>query len=487
MTPPNEAEVQSSTWMTRRHLFRSGAVGLGAAALAYLVGHQGPPRPGLADTVTTDPSRTRRAKRAIYLVMNGGPSQLDLFDHKPHLASRFGENLPESVRNGQRLTTMTSGQTTFPVAPSRYRFSRYGQSGQWFSELLPWTARVGDDLCVIRTLHTDAINHDPAVTFLCTGNQVPGHASLGAWVSYGLGAINHNLPAFVVLTPSWSRGDDQALYHRLWGSAYLPTQHAGVALRARGDAVLYLSNPDGVAPETRRRMLDAAAELNRQRAADLRDPDPLERIEQYETAFRLQTAVPELLDTSREPADLSQLYGEDVLRPGSFAASCLLARRLVERDVRFVQIFHRGWDQHENVAGDLPVQCRDVDHACHGLIADLKRLGLLDETLVIWAGEFGRTVYCQGRLTAANYGRDHHPRCFSGWLAGGGVRGGISYGETDDFSYNVADRPVSVQDLNATILHCLGLDHRRLVFRSQGLDERLTGVEDHEVVREILL
>jgi Protein of unknown function (DUF1501) len=466
--------------MTRRQLFRQGAVGLGSTALAFLHGSEAHPQSGPAPP-------PRKAKRAIYLVMNGGPSQLDLFDPKPGLVRRFGEELPGSVRSGQRLTTMSSGQTTFPVAPSKYRFAQHGQSGQWLSELLPWTSRVADELCIVRTLHTEAINHDPAVTFLCTGNQVPGHASIGSWVSYGLGTANRNLPTFVVLTPALVRGDDQALYHRLWGAGYLPNQHAGVPFRSNGDAVLFLANPDGVAPATRRRMLDAAADLNRQRADALGTPAPLERIEQYEAAFRLQMAVPDLLDTSREPRDLPRLYGDDVLRPGSFAASCLLARRLVERDVRFVQIFHRGWDQHENIAGDLPIQCRDIDRACHGLIVDLKRLGLLDETLVVWSGEFGRTVYCQGRLTPANYGRDHHPRCFAGWLAGGGVRGGMTYGETDDYSYNIVRQPVSVHDLNATVLHCLGLDHRRLQFRSQGLDARLTGVEEHRAIREILL
>jgi hypothetical protein len=475
--------------MTRRHFFRAGAMGLGAAALASLMpdrahGTDAPPQasgglPGL-------PHFPGKAKRAIYLFMNGGPSQMDLFDYKPRVREMFDRDLPESVRMGQRLTTMTSGQTRFPLAPSKFRFARHGQAGTWVSELLPWTARMVDDLCVIKTMHTEAINHDPAVTYICTGNQIPGRASLGSWLSYGLGSANENLPAFVVMTPSWTRGNDQALYQRLWGSGFLPGQHAGVSLRSQGDPVLFLPNPPGVDAGTRRRMLDALGRLNQRQFSAVGDPDTQTRIAQYEMAFRMQSSVPELLNLNEEPAHVRNLYGPEVARPGSFAASCLLARRLAERGTRFVQIFHRGWDQHGNVGGDLPLQCRDVDQACYGLITDLKQRGMLDDTLVIWGGEFGRTVYCQGALTRENYGRDHHPRCFTIWMAGGGIKPGMVYGETDDFSYNVTENPVHIHSLNATILHTLGIDHRRLTYRVQGLDMRLTGVEDHDVVQDIL-
>jgi hypothetical protein len=471
--------------ISRRHFFKAGAIGLGSAALVTLL----PDRllsaqasggvPGL-------PHFAPKAKRAIYLFMNGGPSQMDLFDYKPRMEGYFDRDLPESVRMGQRLTTMTSGQTRFPIAPSRFRFARHGRGGAWVSELLPWTARLVDDLCIVRTLHTEAINHDPAVTFICTGSQIPGRASLGSWLSYGLGSANRNLPAFVVMTPSWTRGNDQALYQRLWGSGFLPGQHAGVSLRAQGDPVLFLPNPPGVDQQTRRRMLDALARLNQHQLDQVGDPDTQTRIEQYEMAFRMQTSVPELLNIQSEPQHVRDLYGPEVSRPGSFAASCLLARRLVERGVRFTQIFHRGWDQHGNLTGDLPIQCRDVDQACYGLITDLKQRGMLDDTLVIWGGEFGRTVYCQGALTRQNYGRDHHPRCFTIWMAGGGIKPGMVYGATDDFSYNIVENPVHINALNATILHCLGIDHRRLTYRVQGLDMRLTGVEGHDVVRALL-
>ena len=470
--------------MTRRHFFRAGAMGLGTAALATLMAQDATPQaatglPGL-------PHFAPKAKRAIYLFMNGGPAQQDLFDYKPRMNEFFDRDLPESIRMGQRLTTMTSGQSRFPIAPSKFRFARHGRAGTWVSELLPYTARMADDLCVIKSLHTEAINHDPAVTYICTGSQIPGRASLGAWLSYGLVSANENLPAFVVMTPSWTRGNDQALYQRLWGSGFLPGQHAGVSLRSQGDPVLFLPNPPGVDSATRRRMLDALAQLNQRQLSEVGDPDTQTRIEQYEMAFRMQSSVPELLNLNEEPQHIRNLYGPEVARPGSFAASCLLARRLAERGVRFVQIFHRGWDQHGNLVPDLPIQCRDVDQAEHGLITDLKRLGMLDETLVIWGGEFGRTVYCQGALTRENYGRDHHPRCFTIWMAGGGIRPGMTYGETDDFSYNITENPVHIHNLNATILHCLGIDHTRLTYRVQGLDMRLTGVEGHGVVRDIL-
>jgi hypothetical protein len=476
--------------MTRRHFFGRTAMGLGTAALASLL----PPRLSAGETKVKVsgglpglPHFAPKAKRAIYLFMNEGPSQMDLFDYKPKMDELFDKDLPESIRNGQRLTTMTSGQTRFPIAPSKYKFKQHGKCGAWVSELMPWTAKIVDDLCFIKSVHTEAINHDPAVTYICTGSQIPGRASLGAWLSYGLGTMNENLPAFVVLTASWTgRKEAQAIYNRLWGSGFLPSKYQGVALRSNGDPVLYLSNPPGVDADTRRTMLDALAKLNQKQFDEVADPETEARITQYEMAYRMQTSVPELVDLSKEPTKVLDMYGPDVHKPGTFAASCLLARRLAERDVRFVQIFHRGWDQHANVAGDLPNQCKDVDQACYALITDLKARGLLDDTLVVWGGEFGRTIYCQGKLTRENYGRDHHPRCFTIWMAGGGVKPGINYGVTDDFSYNIAENPVHIHDMNATILHCLGIDHTKLTFKVQGLDMRLTGVEEHGPVKAIL-
>jgi hypothetical protein len=472
--------------LTRRHFFGRAAIGLGTAALASLM----PPRAGAATPggLPNLPHFAPKAKRAIYLFMNGGPSQLDMFDYKPAMNELFDKDLPESIRKGQRLTTMTSGQSRFPLAPSKYKFAQHGKSGAWVSELMPWTAKIVDRLAFVKSVNTEAINHDPAVTYICTGHQLPGRASLGAWLSYGLGTENSNLPAFVVMTASWTgRKEAQAIYNRLWGSGFLPSKHQGVALRSSGDPVLFLSNPAGVDAATRRRMLDALAKLNQKQLDDIADPETRARIAQYEMAFRMQSSVPELMDLSREPKHVLDLYGPDVHKPGTFAASCLLARRLTERGVRFVQIFHRGWDQHFNIAGDLPNQCRDVDQSCYALIRDLEQRGLLDETLVVWGGEFGRTVYCQGKLTRENYGRDHHPRCFTVWLAGGGIKAGISYGQTDDFSYNIVENPVHIHAMNATILHCLGIDHRRLTFKSQGLDMRLTGVEEQHPVKGILL
>jgi hypothetical protein len=475
--------------MTRRHFFGRSALGLGTAALASLLGErarasgEASPTGGLRGL----PHFAPKAKRAIYLFMSEGPSQMDMWDYKPRMADLFDKDLPPSIRNGQRLTTMTSGQSRFPIAPSKYKFSRHGKAGVWISELLPWTAKIVDDLCLVKSVHTEAINHDPAITYICTGHQLPGRPSLGAWLSYGLGSTNRNLPAFVVMTPTWTgRKEAQALFNRLWGSGFLPSKHQGVALRSSGDPVLFLSNPPGVDAATRRRMLDSLARLNQKEYDAVADPETQARIAQYEMAFHMQTSVPELMDVSKEPARVLDLYGPDVHKPGTFAASCLLARRLAERGVRFVQLFHRGWDQHFNIAGDLPNQCRDVDQACYGLITDLKQRGLLDDTLVVWGGEFGRTIYCQGQLTRQNYGRDHHPRCFTMWLAGGGVKPGIVYGETDEFSYNVVKDPVHIHDMNATILHCLGIDHKRLSFKFQGLDVRLTGVEDNGPVRSIL-
>jgi hypothetical protein len=388
---------------------------------------------------------------------------------------------------GQRLTTMTSGQTRFPIAPSKYTFKRYGQSGIWFSELLQHTAKLADDIAVIKSVHTEAINHDPAVTYIQTGNQIPGKPSLGSWLSYGLGSECDNLPAFVVMTPSWSaKRPAQALYQRLWEAGFLPTKHAGVALRAQGDAVLYLNDPPGVDKETRRDMLDALRHLNTIQHRKLGDPEINTRIAQYEMAFRMQSSVPELTDMSGESKATLDLYGPEVTQPGTFSHSALMARRLAERGVRCIEIFHREWDHHGDLPRDLTLQCRDVDQACYGQVTDLKNRGMLDDTLVVWGGEFGRTVYCQGKLTKENYGRDHHPRCFTMWMAGGGVKGGTVYGETDDFSYNVVKDPVHIRDINATILHCLGIDHRRLTYKFQGLDQRLTGVEEANPVRGIL-
>ena len=476
--------------MTRRHFFGHTALGLGSAALASLLPsglRAGETKVKASGGLPELPHFAPKAKRAIYLFMNEGPSQMDLFDYKPKMAEMFDKDLPESIRNGQRLTTMTSGQTRFPIAPSKYKFQQHGECGAWVSELLPHTAKIVDDLCFIKSVNTEAINHDPAVTYICTGSQIPGRASLGAWLSYGLGTMNENLPAFVVLTASWTgRKEAQAIYNRLWGSGFLPSKYQGVALRANGDPVLYLSNPSGVDADTRRTMLDALSKLNQKQYDEVGDPETQARIAQYEMAFRMQSSVPDLVDLSKEPKHILDLYGPDVHKPGTFAASCLLARRLAERDVRFVQIFHRGWDQHANVAVDLPNQCKDVDQACYALITDLKQRKLLDDTLVIWGGEFGRTIYSQGKLTKDNYGRDHHPRCFTMWMAGGGIKPGISYGVTDDFSYNIVENPVHIHEMNATILHCLGIDHAKLTYKVQGLDMRLTGVEERQAVKAIL-
>jgi hypothetical protein len=439
-----------------------------------------PPLPGL-------PHFAPKAKSIIYLHTNGGPSQLDLFDYKPALSDQFDKDLPDSIRQGQRITTMTSGQSRLPVAPSKFKFNQHGQCGRWISELLPHTASIADEIAVVKSVHTNAINHDPACTFVMTGSEVPGKASLGSWLAYGLGSESDNLPAFVVLTPTWtSSAAAQALFTRMWSSGFLPTRFTGVALRSGGDPVLYLPDPEGIHREDRRMMLDALGQLNQHRFDQLHDPEIQTRIAQYEMAFRMQASVPELVDINDESEATLEMYGPDVRKPGTFAASALLARRLVERGTRVVQLLHRGWDQHSNIAGDLPAQCRDVDQAAAGLIKDLKSRGLLDSTLVVWGGEFGRTVYCQGGLSKDNYGRDHHPKCFSMWLAGGGIKGGIEYGVTDDFSYNIVENAAHVNDLNATILHCLGIDHEKFVFPFQGLEQRLTGVEHQHVIHELL-
>jgi len=470
---------------------------MGGVALASLAGGFGSACSALANTNASSvrvhpplpglPHFAPKAKSIIYLHMNGGPSQIDTWDHKANLKDQFDKDLPDSIRQGQRITTMTSGQARLPVAPSKFQFHQHGSCGRWVSELLPQTAKVVDELAVIKSVHTNAINHDPACTFVMTGNEVPGKASLGSWLAYGLGSESDNLPAFVVMTPTWSaKAPAQALFTRMWSSGYLPTRYAGVALRTGGDPVLYLPNPDGVSSADRRAMLDALDRMNQERFAQLHDPEIQTRIAQYEMAFRMQSSVPELVSLTEEPSNILEMYGPEAGVPGTFAASAILARRMVERGVRVVQILHRGWDQHGNIANDLPAQCRDVDQACSALIQDLKQKGLLDSTLVVWGGEFGRTVYCQGGLTKDNYGRDHHPKCFTMWMAGGGIRGGIEYGVTDDFSYNILEKPVHVNDLNATILHCMGIDHERFIFPFQGLEQRLTGVEHQQAIQELL-
>ncbi len=467
--------------MTRRHFFsRTAALGVGTAALASLLAEEGRAEGGLEGLPHFKP----KAKRVIYLFQHGAPSQLDLFDYKPELAKRRGENLPDSVRRGQRLTGMTAYQASFPTAPSIFKFVQHGNSGMWMSELLPYTSKVADELCLIRSMHTEAINHDPAVTFFQTGFQLAGRPSIGAWISYGLGSENKDLPAFVVLV-SQGVGGSQALADRCWGSGFLPTKHQGVKFRSGADPVLYLNDPPGYSSEARRRFLSDLAKLNEQRLEEVQDPEIATRIAQYEMAFRMQSSVPELTDLSTEPESTFELYGPDSRKPGTYAANCILARRLAERGVRFIQLFHRGWDQHGNLPKEIRGQCQQTDQATAALILDLKQRGLLEDTLVVWGGEFGRTVYSQGTLTETNYGRDHHPRCFCLWLAGGGVKGGLTYGATDDFSYNIVENPVDVHDLHATILHQLGIDHTKLTYKFQGRHFRLTDVGG-KVIRPIL-
>ena len=475
---------------TRRHFFGRAAGGLGTAALASLM------NPDLfANTTAANPTTgglpglphfAPKAKRVIYLFMSGAPSQLDMWDYKPQLMDWFDKDLPDSVRNGQRFTTMTSGQKRFPIAPSIFKFHPAGSNGTYVSETLPHTAGIVDDIAVIKTINTEAINHDPAITYIQTGSQIPGRPSTGAWMSYGLGSMNHNLPTFMVLHSTVNGGfGGQALYARLWGSGFLSTRHQGVSLRSTGDPVLYLSNPNGMTAKMRRRMLDNLARLNRERYAEVGDPEIQSRIAQYEMAYRMQTSVPELTDISDESESTLKMYGDEVKKPGTFAANCLLARRMAERGVRFTQVFIRQWDQHGNLPKDIRRQCGIIDQPCAALINDLKQRGMLEDTLVIWGGEFGRTVYCQGGLSKGNYGRDHHPRCYTKWMAGGGIKGGVDYGKTDDFSYNVVENPVHIHDLNATMLHCLGIDHERLTYKHQGRDFRLTDVHGH-VVNDIL-
>lgn len=469
----------------RQFLLQSG-LGLGSMALASLLspaGYGSDAVPSPFKGILEAPHFAPKAKRIIYLFMSGGPSQLDLFDYKPLLNEKNGQDLPESVRKGQRLTGMSGNQATLPLAGSIFKFAQHGQSRTWISETLPWTAKLADDLCFIKSMHTEAINHDPAITFFQTGSQLAGRPSMGAWLSYGLGSANENLPAFVVLI-SKDR-IDQPLYARLWGNGFLPSIHQGVQFRSGPDPVLYLANPDGITQTSRRKMLDRLAELQQAEFETIGDPEIHARVAQYEMAYRMQSSVPEVMDLSKETDAVFDLYGPESKQPGTFAANCLLARRMAERNVRFIQLYHPGWDHHGGLPSGIRRQCADVDRACFGLITDLKQRGLLEDTLVVWGGEFGRTNYSQGKLTATDYGRDHHPRCFSMWMCGGGIKPGISHGATDEFGYNVADKPVHVHDLQATLLHLLGIDHERLTYKFQGRYYRLTDVHGH-VVKEIL-
>jgi hypothetical protein len=477
----NISSIQQQDFFNRRVFLRNGGLALGASALAGLM-----PQYSNAATGSTLPNFPAKAKRVIYLFQSGAPSQMDLFDPKPQMEKERGKDLPDSIRKGQRLTTMTSGQKNFPVAPSIFNFKQYGQSRQWMSDVLPYLSKEADELCFIKSMHTEAINHDPAITFCQTGHQLAGRPSIGAWLSYGLGTENNDLPAYVVLT-SWGTGrpNDQPLYDRLWGAGFLPTQHQGVKFRNAGDPVLYLSDPKGVSRSMRRDMLDELAVLNRKNMAVAGDPEIGARIAQYEMAFRMQTSVPDLTDTSDEPKHILESYGPDAQKPGTYAANCLLARRLAERDVRCIQLFHMGWDHHGGLPNAIRGQCRDVDQPTAALIADLRQRGLLEDTLIVWGGEFGRTIYSQGKLSETSYGRDHHPRCFTIFMAGAGVKKGFSYGATDDYCYNITENPVHVHDLNATIMHLLGVDHKKLTFRFQGRDYRLTDIHGH-LIKNIL-
>lgn len=467
--------------LNRRAFLSQTSLGIGAMAFASIMGRDA----NAAIQTSTAPHFAPRAKRIIYLFQSGGPAQMDLFDYKPALHNRRGEEVPRSIYPDDRKTTMSSGQDAFPVAPSIYRFDRCGESGIWLSELLPHLQQVADDICVINSMYTEAINHDPAITFLQTGSQIAGRPSIGAWMAYGLGSENDDLPAFVAMNSRGRAREGQPLYDRLWGSGFLPAEYQGVKFRNQGDPVLDISNPNGVDREMRRRMIDTVNSLNADRYEVYRDPAIASRIAQYEMAYKLQTSVPELTDIASEPQSTFDLYGDEARTPGTYAFNCLMARRLAERGVRFVQLFHQGWDQHNRLPTQLPQQCQDTDRASAALVTDLKQRGMLDDTLVVWGGEFGRTVYCQGKLTEKNYGRDHHPSCFSMWMAGGGVRPGLQYGATDDYSVNVVDKPVHVHDLHATILHLMGIHHERLTYKHQGRDYRLTDVYG-KVVRDIV-
>jgi uncharacterized protein (DUF1501 family) len=478
---------------TRRQLLRKGATGLGSLALFSLLNrasvHADSTQPVASGALPGLPHFAPKAKRAIYLHMLGAPPQMETFDYKPAMQTWFDKDLPESIRNGQRLTTMSSGQARFPVAPSIFKFAQHGQSGAWISELLPYTAKMADDIAIVRSLNTDAINHEPAVTFLQTGFMIAGKPCIGSWLAYGLGSMNKDLPTFVVMNASHShpKANVQAISARLWSSGFLSGQYSGVALRTAGDPVLFINNPDGVPTRIRRRMLDALGQLNEVQCDKVADPETRVRISQFEMAFRMQASVPDLTDLSKEPESVYKLYGEDARKGGTFANCCLLARRMMERDVRFVQVYHRGWDVHSLLPEVLPSQCRDVDQGAYALVQDLRARGMLDDTLVIWGGEFGRTIYSQGKLTATDYGRDHHPRCFSIWMAGGGIKGGVVHGETDEFSYNIVKDPVHIRDFQATILNQFGIDDKRFTYKYQGLDQKLTGTEKPaHVVRAIL-
>ncbi len=476
--------------MTRRYFFSQGSNVIGAAALASLIG-----MPTKADAAGSQsdylgavpPHFPGKVKQVIYLHMVGGPSQLDLYDYKPQMNDWYDKDLPESIRNGQRLTTMTSGQARFPIAPSKFQFEKVGQCGMWVTELLPWTKKVVDEMCFVRSMYTEAINHEPAICLMQTGNQVTGRPCLGSWTSYGLGSLNENLPSFVVMVARPTNQEQvQAISARLWSSGYLPGEYAATSFRSSGDPILFINNPSGVPSNVRRTTLDGLNRLNQLNFEQVGDPEIQTRIAQYELAYRMQSSVPELTDLASEPASTYELYGDEAKKPGTLANTILLARRMVERGVRFVQIYHNNWDSHANVAGRLPDQCRDLDQATYGLITDLKQRGMLDETLIIWGGEFGRTIYSQGGLSKENYGRDHHPRCFTMWMAGGGFKGGTIYGETDDFSYNIVRDPVHIRDFHATVMHQLGYDHERFSFKYQGLDQRLTGVLPAKVINELI-
>ncbi len=479
--------------LTRRRFFEQGSHRLGGAALASLAAQDagrgaasvGPAIDRVAGAI--GPHFAPKAKHVIYLHMVGGPPQQDLFDYKPKMDDWYDKDLPESIRNGQRLTTMTSGQTRFPIAPSKFKFVQHGQCGMWMSELLPWTGKMADEMCFIRSMHTEAINHEPAICYMQTGNQIVGRPCLGSWTSYGLGSLNSDLPMFVVLVARSTKPEQaQAIGARLWSSGFLPGEYAGVSFRSAGDPILYINNPPGVSGAVRRTTLDGLQALNQRTLEQIGDPETRTRIAQYEMAFRMQASVPELTNIADESASTLALYGDQVRDPGSFANSVLMARRMVERGVRFVQIYLNHWDTHGNVVGRLTNGCKDIDQPCYGLMQDLKARGLLDETLIIWGGEFGRTVYSQGGLSRENYGRDHHPRCFTMWMAGGGAKGGTIHGETDDFSYNIVKDPVHIRDFHATVMHLLGFDHERFTYRHLGLDQRLTGVEHARVVTDLI-
>jgi len=470
---------------SRREFLAKSVMGFGTLGLASLIN----PTHTIAGNSTINtatpllPHFTPKAKRVIYLHQSGAPSQMDLFDYKPLLNKMYGEELPESIRLGQRLTGMTSGQSSFPLAGCLFNFKQHGQSGAWLSDLLPYHSKIADELCFIKSMHTDEINHDPAITFIQTGAQLPGRPSIGSWIDYGLGSDNENLPAFIVLVSKNQGG--QPLYSRLWGNGFLPSQHQGIQFRAGKDPVLYLTNPPGIEHKDRKHQLDILRQMQEGQYEAFRDPEIEARIAQYEMAFRMQTSVPEMTDTSGEPDHIYDLYGEDSRDPGTYAANCLLARRLAEKGVKFIQLYHRGWDHHFNLPGELPKKCKQTDQASAALIIDLKQRGLLDDTLVIWGGEFGRTNYSQGTLTNTNYGRDHHPKCFTIWMAGGGIKKGMTYGATDDFSYNITQDPVHVHDFQATLMHLMGIDHKKFTYKFQGRRYRLTDVHG-KVVQEIL-